>query len=76
MYVYKGYLESFIGVQDGEAKIDFYLDDKLVDTKILSNKIQRVIFPFEYADKGKIKIYSTAGVPTRVRIGRTTWFKN
>ena len=73
---YKGYLESFIGVQDGEAKIDFYLDDKLVDTKILSNKIQRVIFPFEYADKGKIKIYSTASVPTRVRIGRTTWFKN
>ncbi len=73
---YKGYLESFIGVQEGEAKIDFYLDDKLVDTKILSNQIKRIVFPFEYADKGKIKIYSTASAPTRVRIGRTTWFKN
>ena len=73
---YKGYLESFIGVQEGEAKIDFYLDDKLVDTKILSNQIKRIVFPFEYADKGKIKIYSTTSTPTRVRIGRTTWFKN
>lgn len=73
---YKGYLESFIGVQEGEAKIDFYLDDKLVDTKLLSNQIKRIVFPFEYADKGKIKIYSTASAPTRVRIGRTTWFKN
>ena len=72
----KGYVESFIGCDSGSARVEFYLDDVLVDTKQIDREVERVIFPFEYANKGKIKIIPLGGFPQFIRVGNTTWFLN
>lgn len=73
---YKGYIESFIGSTAGKSKVEFFLDDILVDTKEVSKPLQRIVFSFEYAKKGKIRISVIEGYPYSIRIGRTTWFAN
>ena len=75
----KGYVETFVGVSTdtsvGDAvKVEFYLDDILVDTKISRKQVERVIFPYENAKKGKIKISGLGVFPLTLAIGMTTWF--
>lgn len=72
----KGYLELFIGLTTGTVKIEFMLDDVVVDTRMVSKPIDRYVFPFENAKKGKIRVTSVSGTPLPLRVGRTTWFLN
>ncbi|MEH7088113.1 SGNH/GDSL hydrolase family protein [Priestia megaterium] len=73
---YKGYVETIVGCSVGSAKVEFYLDDVLVDSKTVDREVERIIFPFEYAKTGKIKIMGLGTYPQSVYIGRTTWFVN
>lgn len=71
----KGYLESFIGCSVGQAVVEFYLDDVLMGTKTIKREVERIVFPFEYAKTGRIKVKAAGPTfPQDVYIGNTSWF--
>lgn len=71
----KGYVETFIGCDVGQATIEFYLDDLLVGTKTTNKEVERIVFPYEYSKVGKLKIKAAGPTfPQNIYVGNTTWF--
>ena len=77
----KGYLESYIGVNEGTATVSFYKDGTLSETVTIGPEVERIIFDYDGVSVGKIKIvgngpYNTVGDRQAIRIGLTTWWIN
>lgn len=71
----RGYLETFVGCDIGQIIIEFYLDDVLVGTKTTNKEVERIVFPYEYAKAGKLKIKAAGPTfPQNIYVGNTTWF--
>lgn len=77
----KGYLEAYIGVNEGTATVSFYKDGVLSETTTIGPEVERVIFDYDGASVGKIKIvgngpYNATGSRQAIYIGLTTWWIN
>ena len=77
----KGYLEAYIGVNEGTATVSFYKDGALSETITVGPEVERVIFDYDGVSLGKIKIvgngpYNAVGDRQAIRIGLTTWWIN
>ena len=72
----KGYLETYVGGISGQALVEFYLDDALIKSVVVDKHVERLVFDYQNAKKGMLKISGVGPFPQRVAIGMTTWFKN
>ena len=77
----KGYLEAYIGVNEGTATVSFYKDGVLSETVTIGPEVERVIFDYDGVSVGKIKIvgngpYNAVGSIQAIYIGLTTWWIN
>jgi hypothetical protein len=77
----KGYLETYVGTSHGTALVEFFLDGVLVGQQTIGEVVQRIIYPYERAEKGKLKVTAQGlngdfSTQQSVFFGLTTWWKN
>lgn len=74
----KGYCETWIGINrslPGYAKINFYLDGVLKETKFVRGGVQKLTFNYANASSGKLQIVTADAQNTAIRIGKTIWYQ-
>ncbi|SHN45960.1 SGNH/GDSL hydrolase family protein [Chitinophaga sp. CF418] len=74
----RGYCETWVGINrnlPGYAKINFYLDGVLKETKFVRGGVQKLTFNYANASSGKLQIVTADAQNTAIRVGKTIWYQ-